>query len=89
MRPDLYYRMVEAYYYREQKSWLPFRRLSAIVANMMRGEDDVAIKDSDIEWLTLIDTPPPPPKKTAPVVWSDEDLEKFYKEYNITPENNG
>lgn len=89
MRPDLYYRMVEAYYYREQKSWLPFRRLSAIVANLIRGEDDPIVKDSDIEWLTLIDKPLPPPIKSGPVVWSEQDLQKFYKEYNINPESNG
>lgn len=89
MRPDLYYIMVEAYYYREQKAWLPIRRLSAIVANLIRGEDDPIVKDSDIEWLTLIDKPLPPPIKSAPVVWSKEDLEKFYKEYNVTSESNG
>lgn len=85
MRPDLYYRMVEAYYYRQQKECVPIRRLSAIVSNLMRGEDDEITKESDIHWLSMIDEPPKPKKKSEPIVWSDERLQQFYTEYGIKP----
>lgn len=78
--------MVEAYYYREQKAWLPFRRLSAIVLNAIRGEDDKPVKEHEIQWLTMIDEPPAPPKKSEPVVWTDEQLKEFQKKFGYLKE---
>jgi hypothetical protein len=57
MRPDHFFRMVEAYHYNEEKSWMQTRRLGAIILNMMRGESDKVIKDSDVQWLPMIDKP--------------------------------
>jgi hypothetical protein len=72
MRPDNYRRIVEAYYYNEQKSWLPFRKLYAIIGNMMGSEDNGEIKEQDFIFLPMIDTPPPPKKQSPPLVLTDE-----------------
>lgn len=86
MRPDLYYRMVEAYYYRQQLAWLPFRRLAAIVANMARSEESEPVEENQIEWLTMIDTPPPPKIKSEPVYWDDEKVKAFQRSIGIITE---
>ncbi|GAB3511703.1 hypothetical protein [Emticicia fontis] len=54
MRPDNYLRMVEAYYYNEQKAWLPWRKLYTILTNIGAEEGDY-IKETDLFWLHFID----------------------------------
>lgn len=72
MRPDNYRRIVEAYYYNEQKSWLPFRKLYAIIGNMLGSEDNGTIKEQDFVYLSMIDTPPPQKKESPPLVLTAE-----------------
>jgi len=74
MRPDHFFRMVEAYHYNEEKSIIPIRRLSAIVANLLRSEDDAVIKETDIHWLTMIDKPEPPKITSKPIYLTPEQI---------------
>jgi Asp-tRNA(Asn)/Glu-tRNA(Gln) amidotransferase A subunit family amidase len=72
MRPDNYRRIVEAYYYKEQKSWLPFRKLYNLIGNMLSSEENSQIKEQDFIFLPMIDTPPPPKKQSKPLVLTAE-----------------
>jgi hypothetical protein len=74
MRPDHFFRMAEAYHYNEEKSIIPIRRLSAIVANLLRGEDDKIIKETDIHWLSMFDKPEPPKITSAPIILTPEQI---------------
>ena len=85
MRPDHFFRMIEAYHYNEEKSWLPIRRLSSIVANMMRSEDDKVVKESDIIWLSMFDKPEPPKITSAPIILTPEQIREKQIRAGITP----
>ena len=54
MRPDHYMRKVEAYYYNEQKSWLPWRKLYTMIHNSFSEEKETC-EETEIMWLPLID----------------------------------
>lgn len=75
MRPDNYLRLVDAYYYREQKSWLPWRKLYAIVINALSEE---RITEEEIIWLPYIDKEEPPEiKSTQPIILTREEIRKL------------
>lgn len=53
MRPDHFQRMVEAYRYREEKSWLPWRKLFTVLHNNFSDDN---LSESEAIWLPMIDT---------------------------------
>lgn len=52
MRPDHYMLKVEAYYYNEQKSWLPWRKLYTMFHNSFSEE---VSEETEMMWLSMID----------------------------------
>lgn len=69
MRPDIFKRMVEAYYYNEQKEWLKWRPLHVSLYNL--GAEQ-AIKETEYLWLPYIDKPEVK-EKYIPRIFTEEE----------------